>query len=175
MSAISLFRVGLVLAALLTLGACRDTGAEGEYFAINGRFVVFNYRVARATYLVTLKPLQPIAEGQTAVATMENPAGGEAIVVREKIWPNLDKVTIESPPLHCIVKDRPYAVSIVIEGKDGKVLQKLDTTVTSSLDQTVLPDAPLVVGPLYTPNPALAGRPGGDLPPDQVEACPPAA
>ena len=66
-------------------------------------------------------------------------------------------------------------VSIVIEGEDGKALQKLETTVVSSLDQIVLPDAPLVVGPGYTPNPELAGRPGGDLPPDQVEACPPAA
>lgn len=175
MSAARSFRAGLALAVLLALGACRESGGEGQYFEINGRFVVFNYRVARATYLVTLKPLQQIAAGQTAVATMENPAGGEAIMVREKIWPNLDKVTIESPPLRCIVKDRPYAISIVIEAQDGKFLQKLDTTVTSSLDQTVLPDAPLVVGPGYTPNPALAGRPGGDLPPEQVEACPPAA
>lgn len=169
------FRAGLVLAAILALASCRDTGAEGEYFEINGKLFVFNYRVATATYMLTLKPLQPMAEGQTAVATLQDPAGGDPIVVRQKVWPKLDKVTIESPPLRCIVKDRPYAVSIAIEGQDGKVLQKLDTTVVSNLDQTILPDAPLVVGPIYTPNPELVGHPDGKLPPGKVPACPPAA
>ncbi|MET0597816.1 MAG: hypothetical protein ABWZ57_08095, partial [Mesorhizobium sp.] len=108
-----------------------------------------------------------------AVATFENPAGGEAIVVRKPIWPNTDKTTIESPPLRCVVKDRPYKVSIVIEGPDGALLQTIDTTMTSSEDQSLLPDRPLVVGPLYTPNPELAGRPGGKLDVTNEAGCPP--
>ncbi len=163
------------LAALLALAACRESGGEGEHFAIDGKLFVFNYRVATATYLVNLKPLKPAADGETAVASFENPAGGEPIVVRQKIWPRTNKTTIESPPLRCVVKDKPYAVSIDIEGADGKVLQSIKTTMISSLDQKILPDRPLVVGPVYTPNPELAGRPGGKLDITNEAGCPPPA
>jgi hypothetical protein len=108
------------------------------------------------------------------VAAFENPAGGEPIVVRQKIWPNLAKTTIESPPLQCVVKDRPYAVTIRIEAADGTVLQTIETTMTSSENQDLLPDRPLVVGPVYTPNPELAGHPDGKLPGAAKEPCPPA-
>jgi hypothetical protein len=169
-------RAGLTLApllvAVLALGACRDTGGEGEYFEIAGKLFVFNYRVATATYLINLRPLRPMREGETAVASFEDPAGGEPIVVRQKIWPKLEKTTIESPPLRCVVKDRPYQVSIRIEGADGRVLQTIETTMTSSEDQSLLPDRPLVLGPAYTPNPDLAGRPDGKLPGGGGEPCP---
>ncbi len=154
----------ILLAAALTAGSsCRDTGADGSAFEVTGKLFVFNYRVATATYMVTLGPLRPMREGQIAVATFEDPAGGAPIVVLQRIWPKLGKVTIESPPLRCVVKDKPYAVTIAIEGEGGEVVQKIDTTVVSNLDQTVLPDRPLVVGPVYTPNPELAGRADGKL------------
>ncbi len=164
--------LALALTALLGVAACRESGGEGEFFAVSGKLFVFNYRVATATYLVTLNPLQPMREGQTAVATFQDPAGGAPIVVRQKIWPRLDKTTLESPPLRCVVKDKPYSVSIAIEEADGSVVQKLETTITSNLDQTVLPDRPLVVGPIYTPNPDLAGHPDGKLPEGEKQACP---
>lgn len=159
-------------AGLLALGACRDSGGEGEHFAIAGKLFVFNYRVATATYLINLKPLRPVGEGETAIVTFENPAGDDPIVVRRKIWPKIEKTTIESPPLRCVVKDRPYAVSIEIEGPDGTILQTIETTMTSSEDQSLLPDRPLVVGPLYTPNPELAGRPSGKLDVTNEADCP---
>ena len=159
---------------MLGISACRESGGEGEYFAIAGKLFVFNYRVATATYLVNLVPVQPVEDGQTAVASFEDPAGGETIVVRKKIWPNMAKTTIESPPLRCVVKDRPYKVSIGIEGPDGEVRQTIETTMTSSEDQTILPDRPLVVGPFYTPNPELAGHPDGKLPDPDQPPCPPA-
>lgn len=159
----------LALAALMVLAACRDSGT-GDHFALDGKVFVFNYRVATATYLVNLKQLRPLGEGHVAVASFEDPAGGAPILVREKIWPQAARTTIHSPPVHCIVKDRPYAVTIRIEDPAGNPVQQIDTTVTSSQDQSVLPDKPLVVGPLYTPNPELAGHPGGDLP--GVDTCP---
>jgi hypothetical protein len=161
-----------MLAAGLALAACRDTGEDGEHFRIDGKLFIFNYRVATATYLVNIVPVGPPGDGQTAVASFENPAGGEPIVVRQKIRPRLAKTTIESPPLTCVVKDRPYAVSIRIEGADGAVLQTIDTTMMSSEDQTILPDRPLVVGPVYTPNPELVGRPDGKLPSADAPRCP---
>jgi len=165
----------LVLALMSALGvsACRESGGEGEYFAIDGKIFVFNYRVATATYLINIAPVQPVDEGQTAVASFEDPAGGDAIVVRQKIWPKMPKTTIESPPLRCVVKDRPYKVSIRIEGPDGALRQTIETTMASSEDQSILPDRPLVVGPLYTPNPELAGHPDGKLPYPDQPPCPP--
>ena len=147
----------------LALGGCRETGGEEEFFKVSGKLFVFNYRVATATYLVTLKPLRPMDGSQTAVAAFEDPAGGDAIVVRQKVWPQLDKLTLQSPPLQCIKKDRPYAVSIRIEDAGGALKQLIETTMASSQDQSVLPDRPLVVGPFYTPNPELAGDAGGKL------------
>jgi hypothetical protein len=93
-------------------------------------------------------------------------------VVRQKIWPNMAKTTIESPPLRCVVKDRPYAISIKIEGADGSVRQTIETTLASVDDQSILPDRPLVVGPLYAPNPELAGHPDGKLPNLDKPPCP---
>ncbi|MGE0279444.1 MAG: hypothetical protein AB7P20_02360 [Rhizobiaceae bacterium] len=163
--------VALLLAAAL-VGGCRDSGKDSEQFVLDGKLVVFNYRVATATFLVNLKPVKPVGQGEMVVVSFEDPAGGEPIVVREKIWPNTQKTTIHSPPLQCIVKDRPYKVAIRIENASGELLQQIDTTVTSSQDQSLLPDKPLVTGPFYDPNPEVAGHPGGDLPGEGAEACP---
>lgn len=162
---------GLLLLTALVAG-CRDSGKDGENFVLDGKLFVFNYRVATATYLVNIKSTKPIGGGETAVVSFEDPAGGEPIVVREKIWPNTQRTTIHSPPLLCIVKDRPYKVTIRIENASGELLQQIDTTVTSSQDQSLLPDKPLVTGPFYDPNPEVAGHPGGDLPGEGAEACP---
>lgn len=165
----------LLALASLALAGCRDSGKESAYFELSGRLFVFNYRVATVQYLVTLRPLKLVGEGEVAIATFENPAGGEALVVRQQIWPLNDKVTINSPPLECVVKDRPYKVSIRIEDAKGGLIQSLETTMVSAQDQSVLPDKPLVVGPLYEPNPELKGHPGGHLPGGRGVTCPPAA
>jgi hypothetical protein len=161
----------MMLAAAFAAG-CRDETRPGKLFDLSGKLFVFNYRVATATYLITLKPLGPLAEGLVAVATFEDPAGGEAIVVRQRVWPKLDKTVIESPPLRCVAKDRAYAVAIRIEDPADVVQQEIRTTVTSNLDQSVLPDRPLVVGPVYTPNPDLQGRPSGKLDVTNEAGCP---
>lgn len=166
---------GFALAlALVGVAGCRDSGGS-DFFEVAGKLFVFNYRVATATYLVNLAPLRPIGEGQTAVAVFEDPAGGDDIVVRQRIWPNMAKTTIESPPLRCVVKGRPYKVSIRIEDSDGSVLQTIVTSMQSSEDQTILPDRPLVLGPAYTPNPEMAGHPDGKLPDLEAAPCPAAA
>jgi len=163
----------IALATAVALGACRDTGKEGEgkLFEISGKLFVFNYRLARATYVVTLRPLQPMGEGQVAVASFQNPAGGAPFVIEQKVWPKLDKVSLESPALTCVVKDKPYAIAISIKGSDGAVLQKIDTTLMSTEDQSILPDRPLVIDQLYTANPDLAGHPDGKLPGEPKPDC----
>lgn len=164
------FRAALILSAMLAVSSCRDTAEQ--YFELSGRLFVFNYRVATVRYLLTLNPLKPVGDNEFAVTTFENPAGGAPMVVRQKLWPEHRKVTIESPPLECVVKDRPYSVSIRIEGEGGAVLQEIKTTMVSTQDQSMLPDRPLVVGSLYTPNPELAGHPDGRLPGGRGVTCP---
>ena len=160
------------LLALCAIAGCRDAGGEGRYFELSGHLFSFNYRISTAVYIITLNPVRPMEEGQTVVATLENPAGGEPIVVRQKVWPKLSHVTVESPPLQCVLKDRPYAVSLVVEDASGKALQTIETTVTSTLDQSVLPDRPLVLGSVYERNPELGpdGRLIGGKP--KADACP---
>ncbi|MDQ6437290.1 hypothetical protein RB623_24830 [Mesorhizobium sp. LHD-90] len=168
-------RFAAVLGVAVLIASCRDTGGEGEYYRLDGKLFVFNYRVATATYLVNIAPVKPPADGEVAVARFEDPAGGAPIVVREKIWPRLVRTTIQSPPLRCVAKGRPYAVTIRIEDATGAVKQTIETTMTSSEDQDILPDRPLVVGPLYQPNPELAGHPDGQLPGADEAPCPPRA
>jgi hypothetical protein len=155
---------------LLFAASCRDR-PDGSYVELSGRIFVFNYRVATATYVVTFSKLQPIPDGATMLTVFDNPAGGAVIEVRQKIWPKMEKIAVESPPVFCIVKDKPYAFKSALIGPDGARLQEISGAVISSLDQTVLPDRPLVVGPVYTPNPELKGNPSGKLPGREVVKC----
>lgn len=136
----------------LALAGCQRQADEGPT-QLSGRLFIFNYRVATASYMITLKKIAPIPDGTTAVAEFENPAGGDPLVVREKIYSFWDKITLESPDLRCVRKDRPYSVSIKLVDASDKTIQTIKTEVKSDLDQTVLPTKPLVVGPVYTANP----------------------
>jgi hypothetical protein len=147
--------------AILLLACCqRET--EGKLVELSGRLFVFNYRVATATYLVTLKKLRPLPEGSIVAAEFENPKGGNALTAREKIFSIDEKIVIQSPHLQCVRKDRPYAVTIRILSAAGDTLQEIETSITSDVDQSVLPAKPLVVGPGYTPNPDVFHADGSE-------------
>ena len=106
---------------MLALGACRDSGGEGEYFEIAGKLFVFNYRVATATYLVNLDAAAADGRGRDGgrAPSRIRPAA-TPIVVRQKIWPKLRQDDAsKARRCACVVKDRPYAVSIRIEAADG--------------------------------------------------------
>lgn len=157
------------MTALLLAGGCREQ-VSGDHVKLTGKIFVFNYRIAEAAYVVTLGKTRPIEEGAIAIASFENPAGGDPLVVRQKIWPQAEKIVLESPPLSCVRKGRPYRIAILIEDVRGTNLQSIETTLTSTLDQDVLPDKPLVTGPAYEPNPELAGNPGGKM--GEPDKCP---
>lgn len=160
-----------LLALMLGASGCREGGGD-EYLVLTGKVFIFNYRIATATYVVTFGKARPIPDGSTVAATFENPAGGEDFHVEQKVWPLLDKMALESPPLACVVKDRPYHFSVSLFGPDKKLLQEIKSTLTSTLDQSVLPDRPLVVGPVYTPNPDLVGHPDGKRADFEKPKCP---
>ncbi len=160
----------LAIVALLSLTGCQRDEPR-EVAKLSGRMFVFNYRVAVATYLVTLQRIAPIRDGSTVEASFENPRGGPDLIINDKIFPTDDRITVQSPPVECVKQDRPYKVSIRIKAPEGDILQTIQTTIRSDTDQSVLPAKPLVVGPLYTPNPEVFKADGStDMRP--VQGCP---
>lgn len=159
-----------LLLGLLSLAGCQREDV-GEPLKLSGKVFIFNYRVAQATYVVTLARNGPLPDPSFVETSFENPAGGAPIVTRSKIFPFWEKVSLESPPVHCVVKDRPYSISIRILDGSNKLLQTIETTLTSSLDQKIMPGKPLVVGPVYTPNPEVYGA-DGKVDYAKTETCP---
>lgn len=160
-----------LLAVILLIVACKDQSRNG-YVELAGRVFIFNPRVGEATYVVSLTILKDLPKGARIKAKFENPAGGETIEVNEIVRVVVSKIAIESPPLSCIKKDRRYAFEITLSDADGAVLQTISSSIKSSLDQSILPDAPLVVGPGYEPNLELKGNPAGKLPGGPKIPCP---
>lgn len=165
-------KVLIALGFLATIAGCRDSGGEGDYFRVSGKLFEFNYRLGIATYVITLDALKPFDEGHLAVVDFEDPSGGAPIELRQKLWPKLPHQTLTSPPLSCVMRDRPYAVAIRIEDSEASVMQTIELTMTSNLDQSILPDRPLVIGPVYDLNPDMVGHPDGKLGEGEAGKCP---
>ncbi len=144
----------ILLPLLLSLAACqRETGPDP--LKLTGKMFVFNYRLAYATYMVTLDRTEPVPEGSVVRAEFENPAGGAPLTLERKLFANLTRVALESPDISCVKKGVPYKVAIRVVGPDGAVLQSVETRVTSNVDQSILPAKALVVGPGYDKNPEV--------------------
>ncbi|GLR58686.1 hypothetical protein [Rhizobium indigoferae] len=163
------YMIVTVAAAGLLLAGCQRQAEN--LVEVTGHLFVFNYRVASATYLLTLKKAGPIPDGSVIIAEFENPEGGDPLVLNQKIYPIDDKIALQSEKLHCVRKDRPYSVSVRLVDKDGKVLQELKTQFRSDLDQTVLPSKPLVLGALYEKNPEVF-KPDGTVDFSNTDKCP---
>jgi hypothetical protein len=153
---------GLAL-ALASLAGCSSEDDKSPYLELRGGGFLFNYRIAEATGSLVVGPLRTLPANSVIEVNFENPAGGPAIVLRKQVDPDDSKFDFNTPPLTGIVKDKPYQVTIRLLDKDGKELQRIDKPFKSSLDQSILPEKPLVVGPVYTPNPELQqkGSSGG--------------
>lgn len=155
-------RVVVLLATCFALLGCRDE-SRLSYFELSGRNFIFNPRVNSATYVVTLAVLKTIPEGSRVTARFENPSGGPDLVTERKVFANQKRIALESENLTCVKAGKRYTFTVSLQNEDGKELQKIDSSLESSLDQSVMPDAPLVVGPAYDKNPALKGRADGKI------------
>jgi len=166
-----LFRFLLGGLAALSLIACQREANE-PLAELSGRIFIFNYRVAAASYVITLRKTAPFPAGAYAEAEFENPQGGAPLTARQNLFPSMEKIVLESPDLKCVRKDKPYAVKIRLVGEGEKTLQTIETSVTSNMDQTVMmPSKPLVVGPVYTPNPEVFHA-DGSVDYDKAGNCP---
>jgi hypothetical protein len=130
------------------LSACAD---ESPYLELGGGGFVFNYRNAVATYGVILHPRRDPPAGAVIEATFENPSGGEAFVLSRPARGG-GRIAFETPGLEGVEKDRPYHVVIVLRSAAGDELQRIERDYVSELDQSVLPERPLAIGPGYQEN-----------------------
>jgi hypothetical protein len=142
----------MCLIALWLLSACDNPEGPAASFAGGG--FVFNYRVGQAYYGVVVKtegtlPQDAVIEGQ-----FENPTGGDAVVVQVKAANDQRKYVLRTPPVKGVKKDVPYKVVVrILEKPDGAELQRIERTIKSDVDQSLLPQSPLVIGPGYELNP----------------------
>jgi hypothetical protein len=148
----------MVLCLLVLSSGCQRE--ESEYISVNGKVFIFNVRLARAFYMLTLNRLETVPDDAIVRAEFENPAGGPPLAKEQKVFPKMMRIDLQSPDLTCVVANRPYAIHITVTSPEGKVLQTLDTTLTSTLDQTVLPAHSLVLGAAYDKNPEAFGKDG---------------
>jgi hypothetical protein len=139
----------LMVAASLLLAAC---SGNSDYLAVAGGGFIFNYRIAEAKYGIALKPMRELPEHGVVEATFENPSGGDSFVVRKEGPFNPTRIALETPQVSGVVKNHPYKVRVVLSDETGKALQTIERTYKSELDQTVLPDKPLAIGPGYQKN-----------------------
>jgi len=147
----------MALAVGVMMAACDDQGKP--YVEIEGGGFIFNYRIAEAFYGVSLRPMRRLEPGTVLEVVFENPAGGEPYVVRETVNAARLSYMLRTPGLRGVEKDRPYRVEVrVLAPRDGRLLATYQTTFKSDLDQSVLPEKPLTVGPGYTPNPELEAK-----------------
>jgi hypothetical protein len=142
----------IVLGLTLMIAACESS--EKPPLLLAGGGFIFNYRIAEVFYGVSVKPQRRFLADAVLEGEFENPAGGPNLIVRETLGAPKLIYALQTPPLRGVKAGKPYRVEVrLIEG--GRITGRVERTYTSDLDQDMLPDAPLTIGPGYTPNPDL--------------------
>lgn len=150
--------IALVITALLAGAAVgraqTAASAAGEPLLVaQGGGFVFNYREARAHYGLAVKPQRAMPKDAVVEARFDNPAGGPPIVAVRRFDGTPRPIILETPSLTGIRKGVDYQVVVEVKTPAGVVIGSFTKAYQSDLDQSVLPKAPLVIGPGYQPNP----------------------
>ena len=153
----TLVMIPALLALLLAAGCQRQ---EKDYMSINGKIFIFNIRQASAFYMLTLNRLPATPDNAVVTAEFEDPAGGPPLVKRQKVFPKMTRIDLQSPDLDCIRTGKPYRIHVTLREASGAVLQTIDTTLSSTLDSDMLPQKALFDGPAYTKSKAAFGPDG---------------
>ncbi|MDB5554243.1 MAG: hypothetical protein JWL86_4227 [Rhizobium sp.] len=149
-----------ILLAGLLLSACQREAED--YITIKGKVFIFNIRVASAFYMLTLNRLPITPDDAVVVVEFEDPAGGPPLVKEQKVFPKMTRIDLQSPDLNCVVTGKAYKIKITLKSADGEELQTINTTLNSTLDETMLPEKALVLGAKYDRNPE-AFNPDGSI------------
>ncbi len=144
------------LAVLFALGwLTRENPDDKPYLKILGGGFMFNYRVADVFYGFTAEVERPLPTGSIIEASFEDPAGGPAHVVRQRVGTETERYSLRSPSLRGVQAGKPYTVAIRVMDRDaGNVIWQDDVIFRSQISDKVVPDRPLTVGPGYARNQA---------------------
>lgn len=145
------------LAFALLLAACGED-PNAPYLSFAGGGFVFNYRNAEAFYGFVAKPLRTLPEGGVIEAQFEVPGSTEPVTVQEKVVKGQVQYTFQSPNLTGIQPKRDYKAVMRLIDAQGKEIARYEQGFHTDVDQSTLPNQPLVVGPGYQKNPDL--KPG---------------
>jgi hypothetical protein len=142
------------LAAAALLAALVSCSNEPDhYLEVVGGGFAFNYRIAEATADIIVAPVRDLPVGAAVEVTFEDPAGGGPFVLRKDAPAEKQRIDFTTPPLQGIIAGKGYAVTVRLLAENGSELERIEKTFRSELDQTVLPEKPLTIGPGYAPNP----------------------
>lgn len=158
-SVVTPLRATMAAAALVALlfaagWLTRQDPDERPYLDILGGGFVFNYRVADNFYGFTAIVRRPLESGSIIEAEFEDPAGGDPIMVRERVSPMTDRYAMRTPALHGIEANKPYRVTIrVLDRLETKEIWSATRSYSSQIGQERTPEKALTVGPGYHLNP----------------------
>ncbi|MEX0852086.1 MAG: hypothetical protein WD036_02215 [Bauldia sp.] len=153
------YRRPLAVVALSAAVAGCFQSDDAPSLATEGGGFIFNYRLAEAYagIVVGPRPNRRLPAGASIEVTFENPAGGSPIIMtRDVTTAKQLRYTFMTPPLSGVRADTGYAVTVRLITADGSEIERIEKIFRSEVDQSVLPDKPLVIGPGYTPNPESA-------------------
>lgn len=150
-------RWALMALGVLAIGAAtayvlanREDPDSKPYLAFLGGGFMFNYRVADTFYGFTAKVIRPVPVGTVLEAQFEDPAGGQPIIVRERMGTEKQQYALRTPGVLGVKKDRPYKVIVrLLERDTDRVIWQTEKHYSSVIDQTVMPEGPLTIGPGY--------------------------
>ncbi|MEZ5780871.1 MAG: hypothetical protein R3D70_04355 [Rhizobiaceae bacterium] len=144
-----------LLAVLFAVGwATRQDPSDKPYLKIVGGGFVYNFRIAEVFYGFTALVVRPLSSGSVIEATFDDPGGGDPLVVRERVSTMTDRYSLRSPPVRGVVKDKVYKVAIrVLDREEKYEIWGSTLDYRSQIDDTVVPEKPLTIGPGYQLNP----------------------
>lgn len=148
--------VGLVCLLLAVGWATREDPAEKPYLDIAGGGFIYNYREAQVYYGFVAHVLKPLPLGTWLIAEFENPAGGPPLTVETRLHARSVRYGVHSPQVRGVKAGKPYHVAIrLYDYTRSRLIWSGEKAFTSQIDDTVVPDRPLTIGPGYFPNPEL--------------------
>jgi hypothetical protein len=162
------FEKVIAVAIILVLGLLafgfmtRKDPEERPAIGIAGGGVVFNYREGDVFYGFTAHVLKPLPAGSVLLSTFEDPGGGPPLTVETRLHARSTRYKVQSPSVRGVRAGRPYHVGIRLYDRTrSRLLWSGEKTYSSQIDDTIVPEKPLTIGPGYFPNPDL--RSAGDL------------
>ncbi len=144
----------LALGCAGLLAGCGDDVAKPYVEFVGGGFI-FNYRTANHYYGFVVRQKKPLPEGSKLEARFEMPGGAPEQVLEQPSRPGQLQYVFQTGDLQGIVKGHPYkAILRILDGTTGAEIAKYEKSFKTEVDQSALPEEPLVVGPGYQ-KPAL--------------------